>query len=77
MAGVKPLGGRLAVRLDAYPPDRRKRDLDNIGKAFLDALIHGGVYRDDSQIDRLEIIRGEPFPPSGRIDVAIEELAHV
>ena len=42
--------GRLGARVDVYPPDRRKRDLDNVLKAIFDALTHAGVYVDDSQI---------------------------
>ncbi len=40
-----------------YPPDRRARDLDNLGKALLDALTKAGVYGDDSQIDHLTFAR--------------------
>ncbi len=50
--------GRLAVHVDAFPPDRRKRDLDNIGKGLLDALAHAGVIRDDGDIDRCSVERG-------------------
>jgi len=52
---VRPLEGPLEVRIDAYPPDRRRRDADNLLKSCLDALQHGGLYRDDSQIVRLQI----------------------
>lgn len=45
--------GRLSVEIDAHPPDRRRRDLDNLQKPLLDALEYAGVYEDDSQIDRL------------------------
>lgn len=61
-AGVRrqpPSLDRLAVRITAYPPDRRHRDLDNLLKAPLDALTHAGWWRDDSQIDELQITRGE------------------
>jgi len=54
-----PLAGRISASFTAFPPDRRKRDLDNLLKALLDALEHAGVYRDDSQIDSLTIERGE------------------
>lgn len=57
---AEPLPGRLAVLVEAAPPDRRKRDLDNITKALLDALTHAGVWLDDSQIDDLRIVRRGP-----------------
>lgn len=48
---------RLSVHIEAYPPDKRKRDLDNVLKSLLDALQHAGVYHDDEQIDTLSISR--------------------
>lgn len=56
---------RLVVSVVAYPPDRRKRDLDNILKAALDALTHARAYEDDSQIDRLIVDRGEVRKDAG------------
>jgi crossover junction endodeoxyribonuclease RusA len=49
--------GRLRVEIEVYPPDRRKRDIDNVCKATLDALAKAGVYQDDSQIDVLLVTR--------------------
>ncbi len=74
LAGEKtePLTGRLEVVIEICPPDRRRRDLDNVQKALLDALEHGGAYEDDSQIDRIVIERGEVVP-SGRSSVEIRE----
>ncbi len=69
----EPLAGRLHVRVLVYPPDRRRRDLDNIIKALFDALEHGGVYENDSQIDRLTIERGEVFK-GGKAVVEITEV---
>ncbi len=69
---VKPMTGSLTVRISAHPPDRRRRDLDNITKALLDALEHGGIYEDDSQIDRLAIERA-PVIPGGKVVVRISE----
>lgn len=56
---VRPRPGRLAVTIRLYPPDRRRRDIDNCAKAILDALQAAGVYEDDCQIDRLTIDRAE------------------
>jgi crossover junction endodeoxyribonuclease RusA len=72
--GVAPLLGRLSVQVIACPPDRRKRDLDNLPKALLDALQHGGAYLDDSQIDRLEVERGSVVP-GGKVIVVLKERA--
>ena len=60
--GAWPLSGRLAVRIQAAPPDRRRRDVDGMLKAVLDALTHAGLWRDDSQVDDLRIVRCRPVP---------------
>jgi Holliday junction resolvase RusA-like endonuclease len=54
---VEPMTGPLHVEVDLHPPDRRRRDIDNVQKALLDALQHGGAYEDDGQIDRLVLTR--------------------
>lgn len=63
---------RLSVHIEAYPPDKRKRDLDNILKSLLDALQHAGIYKDDSQIDRLSIARKMPL--KGIIKIVVEPI---
>ena len=70
---IKRLHGRLSVEVAAYPPDLRKRDLDNILKALLDALKHGGAYDDDGQIDRLLVVRCGIIK-RGQVTVRIEQL---
>ena len=47
--------GKLVMEIEAWRPDNRVRDLDNLLKATLDALTHAGVYKDDSQIVDLRI----------------------
>lgn len=59
--GTQPLSGPLAVEVTVHPPDRRRRDIDNVCKSLLDALAHGGAYHDDHQIARLTIERGDPI----------------
>lgn len=58
-AKVQALDGRLAVHVALFPPDHRKRDVDNILKPLLDACEHAGCFYNDSQIDELHIIRQE------------------
>ena len=69
---VKPEPGRLAVVIRVCPPDRRRRDLDNLGKGVLDSLQHAGAYKDDSLIDDLRIYRG-PIVEKGAVHVQIRE----
>jgi len=71
--GVRPMAGRLAIIIDIHPPDKRRRDLDNMLKALLDALQHGGAYADDSQIDDLHIRRGYRVA-GGQVRVRIAPL---
>lgn len=65
--------GRLRVEIEVYPPDRRKRDIDNVCKATLDALAKAGVYQDDSQIDILVVIR-RGIVPDGCLEVKIQKV---
>ncbi len=70
---TQPILSRLSVYIVASPPDRRRRDLDNILKSLLDALTASGVWGDDSQIDSLYIDRGE-VETGGRVIVAISAI---
>lgn len=55
----------LAVTITAHQADGRRRDLDNLIKATLDALQHAGLYEDDNQVDQLTICRAHgPAKPS-------------
>ena len=65
--------GRLRVEIEVYPPDRRKRDIDNVCKATLDALAKAGVYQDDSQIDILVVIR-RGIVPDGCLQIKVEKV---
>lgn len=69
----RQLAGRLSLRMVVCAPDRRERDLDNIVKGVQDALTHAGVWRDDSQIDRLLVERG-PTVRGGEVRVSVEVI---
>lgn len=64
----------VAVVIRAYPPDERRRDLDNVLKAALDALSAAGVWDDDCRVADLRIVRMAPVR-DGRLDVAVEPVA--
>jgi crossover junction endodeoxyribonuclease RusA len=66
----KCVPGSLSVRIIANPPDKRRRDLDNILKALLDSLVAAGAIRDDADIDSLCITRG-PVEKGGSVHVEI------
>jgi len=68
-----PMDGRIALAMDAFPPDRRRRDIDNLQKAAIDSIEHAGIYHDDSQIDLLSIRRRHVIK-GGRLDVRILEF---
>lgn len=69
----KTISKNVKVHVTACPPDRRKRDLDNLFKAPLDALECAGVYFSDNQIADLHIIRSDVVQ-DGRLEIEIETL---
>ena len=78
------MSGDIFVSIFASPPDRRKRDLDNIRKCVYDALsdrvvkgkvTHKGIMADDCQIKRdaaemLPYAKGE----EGSLIVTVSEI---
>ena len=71
--GQARIQGAIRVEIHAYPPDRRRRDLDNLLKAALDAMGHAGVYEDDSQITALSVTRERVEKP-GRLRVVVRSV---
>jgi crossover junction endodeoxyribonuclease RusA len=67
------IDGDLAVSIDVWFPDRRRRDLDNLLKPILDVCTRGNVWGDDVQVRNLHIaLRGHK--PGGRIKLVITPL---
>lgn len=64
---------RMGVAIVAHPPDRRRRDIDNLLKPLLDALMHSVIFTDDCQIDDLRISRGDIIR-EGMVDVVVQQL---
>lgn len=69
----KGLKHPVLMRMRAFPPDRRERDLSNLYKCLEDALQQAGVILSDYQIAKhdserrdLEIVKG------GRIEITLE-----
>lgn len=69
-----PSAARLACKVEIYPPDNHRRDVDNLAKGVLDSLTVAGVMLDDSQIDDLHLIRRGVHKPGGKIIVWVWEI---
>lgn len=71
----EPLEGRLSLNMTLYPPDRRKRDVDNPIKPTLDALEHAGVYLNDSQVYNINVTKYEfEGKNNARAEIEITQL---
>lgn len=73
-----PLTGRLLVWLTMHPPIELVEggqvwDIANREKILCDVLTSQRVWLDDSQIDGLVILRGEPCA-LGRVDIVIHTV---
>ena len=74
LAGVPRIDGPVDVAIVACPPDRRRRDLDNLLKCLLDSLGSSGVFVDDSLIQRLLVVWG-PRVTQGCVECGIQPSA--
>ena len=70
--GAKHFAGKLKVEIEAFRPDKRRRDLDNLLKAVLDGLTHAGVWEDDSNIVDLRIYWADTV--GGMLKVKVSEV---
>ncbi len=50
---------RLSIIVIIHSKNNNRQDLDNRIKPLFDALLHAGIYDDDSQIDCFMVKRGE------------------
>lgn len=72
LAGHRFGAAKVRVSIDAWVPDNRRRDVDNLLKAPLDALCHAGIYDDDSQIWELSIRRAGLDRERPRLEITVE-----
>ncbi len=68
----KPSSELAAVEIFLFPPDARRRDIDNYNKALFDALTHAGVWEDDSQVKRM-LVEWGPVTKKGRVEITISK----
>lgn len=71
--GIQKFSDKVTVVIDAYPPDNRRRDADNLEKCLFDSLVAGGVLTDDSLIKRhTTTMREAMLHTHGLVVVSIE-----
>lgn len=63
---------KLRVQIEAFRPDNRRRDLDNLLKAVLDGCTHAGVWEDDSNIVDLRIYWADTI--GGMLKLKVSEV---
>lgn len=65
----------IALHIVAWMPDARRRDVDNLLKAPLDAMAHAGIYADDSQIVALSIRKAGIDRVNPRLEIDVRPAA--
>ncbi|HNY31754.1 MAG TPA: RusA family crossover junction endodeoxyribonuclease [Fibrobacteria bacterium] len=63
----------VSVDIIARPPNRARRDLDNLPKAILDALTKARVWEDDSLVHDLRV-RWGGVRKGGEIQITINQM---
>lgn len=63
----------INMTIKLYPPDNRKRDIDNYFKQLFDAIQHGGGFKDDNQIRGLRVEMLEKVE-GGLVEIEITEI---
>lgn len=63
----------FSLSIYVYPPDNKKRDLDNILKVLLDSLVRAHIIPDDSQVCVLYVEK-RSIIEHGKVIVRIQEI---
>ena len=66
----KGLEGPYAICISVRPPDKRKRDIDNLIKPLFDSLVEYGAISDDSEVIDLRIRKFNQIK-SGSVEILI------
>ena len=74
LSGKAKMVGRVTLSIECYPPDKRRRDLDNILKCLQDSIVSAGVLEDDSQIKCLHVEMLDPIP-EGLVHVRLKTIS--
>ena len=63
------------ARVTFYPPDKRRRDLDNLLRAckpYWDGMVDAGLLVDDSCIKEISVRMGDPDKANPRTEIELE-----
>ena len=69
----KPFDGPVVLTVYWHPPDKRKRDQDNVLKAIKDSLTKARIWKDDSQVKEMHMYTCEPDRLKGKVNVEIRK----
>lgn len=72
-AKLKPISGPVAIAIWLHPPDRRRRDADNLNKCILDSLVRGEIIADDSS-GIVRSVKAEWASPDSKNPRAVVEI---
>ena len=73
---IKMVRGPVQIVIQAFPPDKRKRDVDNLFKMILDGLQKAYIIEEDSLVYHLAITKNVPMPP-GRVEIDLQKYENV
>lgn len=68
-----PIESNISLEVYLYPPDKRKRDIDNCCKPLIDSLVKAGLIKDDVQISRL-VVERKGIIAQGKVVIRIQEI---
>ena len=71
---IKPISAeKLQIELLIYPPDKKRRDIDNVIKVLLDTIQRANIIENDYKIWLL-IVRRKEIRKHGEVEFTIKEL---
>lgn len=72
--GLQPICTPVEVEVIFYPPDKRRRDSDNLEKVLNDALTLAGLWTDDKLIKRKVVTMADP-DGTARVEMMVKRYA--
>lgn len=64
---------KIYLKIEAYPPNKRKFDIDNVLKCLIDSLQEAKIFENDSQIETILIEKKEIQDPA-KVIISISKI---